>query len=76
MTNVLLEIFLCNVRSVTRNTSLFMFSVSHMMSLNVDMKTIRLWNCDGSPSREAIFGEIFHSIPRISVNGVQNYELW
>ena len=50
MTNVLLEIFLRTETSValalhSRSLSLF----HHVMSLNIDMKVIRPWNCDGSP---------------------------
>ena len=51
MTNVLLEIFFANtdtsVELAIHSCSLSL--VTQMMSLNIDMKIIRPWNCDGSP---------------------------
>ena len=50
MTNVLLEFFANEDTSVAlamHSSSLSV--VPHMMSLNIDMKIIRHWNCAGSP---------------------------
>ena len=75
MTNVLLEILFANrdtsVELAIHSVSLSLFH--HMMSLNIDMKIIRPWNCDGSPILVMNFwtsrtssnvqnpGKIFHS---------------
>ena len=51
MTNVLLEIFFAN-KDTDVELAIHSFSLSlihHMMSLNIDMKIIRPWNCAGSP---------------------------
>ena len=47
MTNVLLDIqrHKCGIS----NTFRFIVFISHMMSLNIDMKILRPLNCDGSP---------------------------
>ena len=74
MTNVLLEIFFrieTSVESAIHSFSLSLFH--HAMSLNIDMKMIRPWNCSGSPTLLMNFwtsrtssivvnpGKIFHS---------------
>ena len=50
MTNVLLEIFFANtdtsVALAVHSCSLSL--IHHVMSLNIDMKIIRPWNCSGS----------------------------
>ena len=68
MTNVLLEIFFAN-----KDTSVVLAvhsrsSDPHMMSLNIDMKIIRPWNCDVMNSWTLSTncnvenpGQIFHS---------------
>ena len=50
MTNVLLEIFFVN-RDTSVALAMHSFSLSlfhHLMSLNIDMKINRPWNCSGS----------------------------
>ena len=51
MTNVLLDFFFFAISDTSVALAMHSCSLSvdhHMMSLNIDMKIIRTWNCSGS----------------------------